>query len=132
MQTMKISYLVLFTGILMLMSCDPGHSGNSYINTQSSYELRLNYNSHYSDTTMFIQPNSLVVFYRFGNIGAGNEYDCCPCEFQTITLQPTDTSKHLIKVITNTNNWIMINPNTKRFDNKDITCEFFITQSDIQ
>lgn len=127
-----ISFCSFFAGFLIFTSCDPGHIGNSYIHNQSSYELRLTYHSNSIDTSSLIQPDATVDFYQFGGIGAGVDFDCCPCEFETITLQPTDTSKHLLKAITNTANWTLTNENKKRFDNKSISCEFQVAQSDIQ
>jgi hypothetical protein len=46
--------------------------------------------------------------------------------------EPMDTTKTLTKSITNRNNWILTNPNKKRFSNKDIDCEFEVKESDIQ
>lgn len=134
MRTTIISYLTFLIGLMVFSSCDPGHIGNAYIDNQSATELKLVFNSnspHY-DTTIFIQPETRVDFLRFGGLGAGNKFDCCLCEFNSIILLPTDTSKHLTKPITDKNNWVMTNPNDNRFQNKRISCEFIVTQSDIQ
>jgi len=132
--TLLITCLALLIGLSILSSCDPAHNGNSYINNQSTFELRLDFKSYspLHDTTILIQPNTTLNFFKLGGLGAGKDYDCCPCDFETITLQPTDTSKSMIKNINDQNNWILTNPNKRKYSNKEIDCEFVVTQSDIQ
>jgi hypothetical protein len=125
-------FATIFTTLLFLVGCDPGHIGKAFISNDSSYTLELKYQTHTKDTSIVIQPNSRTDVFHFGGLGSGRDYDCCVYEFTTISLQPIDTSKNMTKTITECNNWTMTNPNKRRFSNKEINCEFLVTQSDIQ
>jgi hypothetical protein len=128
----RISLLTAWLVSLILFGCDPGHFGKSIVRNESPYKLELKYKTHYNDTSLIIQPNTSVDIYKFAGIGAGKGYDCCPCDFTTITLQVADTSKTLIKSINDRNSWVILNPNKRYFSSKAITCSFSITQSDIR
>lgn len=130
MTIIKLIGLVMV--IILFYSCDPGHGGKTILNNQTSYFLELKFNSNRIDTSMIIQPFSTVEMYDFGGLGAGRDYHCCPCEFKEISLKVKDSIKTITKLITNTNNWLMINDNTKRFSNKEISCTFLLEQKDIQ
>lgn len=134
MQTKIYAYLALLAGTLILSSCDPGHQGNAYLENRSAYELELKFSTYgqQRDTTILIPANTKVDLYKFGGLGAGNNFDCCPCEFKSITLGPTDPAKSLIKNITASENWSLSNPNERRFQNKNISCAFIVTASDIE
>jgi hypothetical protein len=132
MKTANYFFLTAFLITIVFNSCDPAHNGTSYIRNESSYALLLKFNNYDRDSTLLIQPHSLVDFYNLGGLGAGKGYNCCPCDFKTISLQPTDTTKRMIKNITDSDQWILTNPNRNRFQNKEIECEFSVTQSDIQ
>lgn len=131
MQSIKIIHKVFAATILLvflsLTSCDPGYNGNFQINNQSSYELQMTYNPRNKDTTISIQPNSKIDFYHFRSLGYSDRLDCCVCEFLTITLHPSDTSKHLLKSISDTMSWTIAYPNKS-----NATCEFSVTEADIQ
>lgn len=127
----ELNLLIIIVTTLTLTGCDPGHNGKSFIRNESSYTLQLKFKNDLKDTLILIQPNTFVDFYKFGGLGSGRDYDCCPCEFATISLQPTDTSKIMTKNITDQNNWTMTNPNKRRNSNKEIDCEFTVSQSDI-
>jgi len=135
-KTMKLKskryFLTISIALLSLVSCDPGHFGKMFIRNDSSYSIELTYSTQTKDTSIIIQPNSVVDVFHLGGLGPGEYYSCCACEFMTISLQPVDTSKELTKDITNTENWILTNPNQKKFINKEITCEFAVEPGDIQ
>jgi hypothetical protein len=130
--TAKLNAAFFSIFLLSSFGCDPGHVGKSFINNRSLFPLSLQYKSYYNDTVLLIQPNSLVEIFSFGGLGSGRDYDCCPCEFPTITLRPTDTSKTLVKSIADKSAWTLNNPNRRRFSNKVITCEFIIGDTDIK
>lgn len=128
----KLYFLIIAVTLIPLASCDPGHFGKMFIRNDSSYSIELTYSTQTKDTSIIIQPNSVVDVFHLGGLGPGEYYSCCACEFMTISLQPVDTSKELTKDITNTENWILTNPNQKKFINKEITCEFAVEPGDIQ
>lgn len=125
-------FTAIFVTLLFLVGCDPGHSGKVFISNNSSYTIALKYQTHTIDTSIVIQPNSRTDVFHFGGLGSGRDYEYCIYEFTTISLQPIDTSKYMTKTIADCNNWATINPNTRRFSNKEINCEFLVTPSDIQ
>ena len=127
---LNFSLIILIQGFL-LISCDTSIHGKSSIRNESSYVLNLKYNAYSKDTSILIQPNSFTDFHIIGGLGEGYKFDCCPCEFSIISLLPTDTIKVLTKNISDKNNWILTNPNTKRFDYEEINCEFIVKESDI-
>lgn len=128
----KLYFLTICILVLSLMSCDPGHFGKTLIRNESSYSLELKYTTHTNDKSIIIQPNSFVEVFHFGGLGSGRDYNCCSCEFEVISLQPVDTSMTMTKDITNEGNWILSDPNEKRFSNEEITCEFAVRSFDIQ
>ena len=130
---MKISKLTgLVIIVILFYSCDPGRSGKTILNNQTSFSLELRYNTWSTDTFMIIPPKSSMVIYHIGGLGEGRDYDCCPCAFKEISLTVKDSNKTISKFITETNNWLLINENTKRYSNKEINCSFLLEQKDIQ
>lgn len=128
---------IIFTILLVWESCDPGHNGKSYIVNHSTYTLQLKLKSSHNlsnsdDSIFLIPPNTSLEFFKFGGLGAGKDYECCTCEFDRLTLQPTDTSKSMTKIITEKTNWEISNPNKRNYNNKEIHCEFSVDQSDIK
>ena len=123
--------VVLFVCLLTFTSCDPGHFGDMFVRNTSAQALRLNYSSNRADGSMVIPPDTLVHIYHFGSLGAGENYDCCSCEFLSVALAPVDTTLLLTKDPLDRHNWELTNPNTWRFSSKTITCEFVVTDADI-
>lgn len=130
----KISVSVALVLLTFLTSCDPGHSGNSQIHNNSSYALKLNFQKYYNggDSSLVIPANSKISFNTFGGLGAGRDFDCCVCESGIKLLEPTDTSKQLMKDVYDSVNWVLINHNKRKFDSHDISCILVINPSDIQ
>lgn len=124
--------LTQILGLFILSSCDPGHGGNIYINNRSSDQLLLNYVANSDSGSLIIYPNTRVDIHKFGGLGEGNSIYCCPCLLLSVQLMPVDTSKQLTKSIDDSTNWIMINPNIKKFDSEHISCDFIVTSADIQ
>lgn len=133
LRTMKQAFPLLFLFTLLITACDPGHLGDTYITNESSQVLELKYTKHGGkDSTIIIPAYSIRKVYHFGGLGAGRDYDCCPCEFAGLTLQPLDTNFTMTKNVMEQANWKMTNENKKKFsDHEDIKCEFTVTQSDI-
>lgn len=128
----KLLFATIFATLIILAGCDPGHFGKALIINDSSYTLALKYQTQVKDTSVVIQPNSQSDVFHFGGLGSGRDYVWCVYEFRTISLQPIDTSKYMIKTITDCNNWTTSNPNTRQLSNKEINCAFLVTQTDIQ
>lgn len=128
----KLPILALFVAALLLTACDPGHSGETFVRNETAYPLRFHYVDHQHDTILAIPANSTVSVYNFGGIGAGSVYDCCPCEFLSVALQPDDSSKTVTKDIADAARWTLDNPNKSKFNNREIRCEFVVTTADIQ
>lgn len=126
----KLTELIVLT--ILFCGCDPGHSGNTILNNQTSYTLELKYKTGRVDTIITIQPNNTIEIYHFGGLGEGRDYTCCPCEFKEISLTVKDSVKTITKLVTNTDNWILVNDNTKRYSSKEINCSFLLEQKDIQ
>ncbi len=132
MKNHNTSKLILALGILLSMyACDPGHHGIATIDNATTYTLKLKYTQSGRDTTIFINPNTILNLGQFGGIGTGNGFHCCPCEWNQIQLEAVDTGKHITKAITDEANWGLNNPNHRNFSNKNITCEFILTANDI-
>jgi hypothetical protein len=130
---MTISKLIEFIGIAILFcSCDPGHRGNSILNNQTSYSLDLKYKAGRVDTSITIQPNSTIEIFHFGGLGEGRDFNCCPCVFEVITLAVKDSVKTITKLVTNTENWLLINDNRRRYSSEEISCSFLLEQKDVQ
>ncbi|MEO8769899.1 MAG: hypothetical protein ABI402_07435 [Ferruginibacter sp.] len=128
MKTTIASFLLL----ICLAGCDPTFFGKTVINNETDVLLNVIYQTENKDSSLIIEPNSYTEIYHIGGLGSGKDYDCCNCEFLSITLKPTDTSKHLIKDISLSDNWNMTNENHHRFSSHEITCEFIVRPSDIQ
>lgn len=126
----KLSGLLLL-GLISLVSCDPGHSGITTINNASTQNILLKYSTHHEEDSVIIYPNTFVDL-EFGGIGSGQEYDCCACEFTDISVATLDTSKNITKSIADEANWILTNPNKRRFSHKTIRCEFVVHETDIE
>lgn len=129
---MKRSMFIFLLVLELMTSCDPGHFGKSIINNDTPYALELRYTTPLTDSTIIIQPSGSIDFYQFGGLGPANYYTTCGCEFITLDLQPADTSKTLIKQITNAENWELINKNNGRYGNKEIQCIFNVLPTDIE
>ena len=121
----------VLSAMLLLSACDRGHSGKAFIRNTSSFPLQLNFRAHSGNESLLVQPNTMVEILKFGGLGEAFKYDCCPCEYTEITLQPLDPAKHLAKEITVKDNWSISNPNTNWFTSKLITCEFTVNEGDI-
>lgn len=121
--------LLFFT--LAFTACDPAHHGKAFIRNSSSYSLELKFDS-ISDIITIIEPDSYVQIFDFAGRGAGMNFSCCPCERANIILQPVDTTKHLVKEISDNQNWQLTNHNKRRLNGKEIKCVFEITPLDIQ
>lgn len=130
MNIFKIVALIVIS--ILFYRCDPGHSGDTILHNQTAYSLNLSFKSGSTDTSMTIQPYSTTEIYRFGGLGSGSDYNCCPCEFKEITLVVADTSKSITKSVTDSANWLMLNPNEKRFSTEKIICNFLLEPKDIQ
>lgn len=126
----KLTKLIIFA--ILFCGCDPGYGGRTVLNNQTSYILELKYKTGPVDTSITVQPNNSVEVYHFGGMGAGRDYNCCPCEFREISLTVKDSSKTITKFITNTANWLMVNENTKKYSSKEINCSFVLEQKDVQ
>ncbi len=132
-QPITISVCIILIAILLLMSCDPGHSGNSYVRNESSYSLKLKYKTYQkNDTIIIIPPYTVLNILHFGGLGSGQDFDCCPCELPEISLSVSDSSKTIVKNIDEHKNWVLANPNHRRFENEEIICDFVIEDTDIQ
>lgn len=124
--------LSTFAILLICFSCDPGHFGKIVIQNETGYQLELKYTTNLKDTTINMQPKTSVNILNFGGLGAGQDYQCCICEFNEIAILPSDTTKTITKSISDAGNWKLINANEKRYSTKEIICEFVILESDIQ
>ncbi len=118
--------------VLQFAACDPGHSGKTVFNNESSYSFEMKYKTHLIQDTMIpIKPHSINEVYHFGGLGAGKDFDCCLCKFLDISLSLADTTKSISKQINDSRNWLIVNGNKKRFSHEEITCSFLIEQQDI-
>jgi len=125
-------YAIGFLLLLGLTACDPGHHGTASIDNQSSESLTLHYQTRYQDTTIIIPSKTKKAVLSFGGIGEGRIYPGALFEFKEIELYPADTSKSVVKNITDMENWEMVNRNKHRFSIKPIDCWFKLTDDDIE
>lgn len=126
----ELTGFVIFT--LLFYGCDPGYGGKTILNNQTSYTLELKFKTGRIDTIITVQPLNSVEVYRFGGMGAGRDYKCCPCEFREISLTIKDSAKTIKKLITNSDNWLMVNDNKRKYSGKEIICSFLLETKDIQ
>ncbi|MFI5172312.1 MAG: hypothetical protein ACHQFW_07965 [Chitinophagales bacterium] len=132
---MRTSNFLIIPAVALMLgfaACDPGHSGTSLIVNNSTYPISIYFATNRLDTTILIPALTSSSIYSFGGLGSGKDYDCCPCEYLTITAVPEDPFKNLIKSIEDPDNWELENPNKREFSSKPIECIFTIEESDIQ
>jgi hypothetical protein len=96
---LKLPLLMISLFAFVSVSCDPVYFGKSYIRNDSSAALSLQYKSSLGDTTIVIPANSMVEIGQFSGMGPASDFTCCPCEFESISLVPVNTSLMLSKDI---------------------------------
>jgi hypothetical protein len=132
----KWPFLLLFG--FNLIGCDPAYSGKSSVKNNSSYPLELKYKINIAiwedsivEKTILLPPDTMFAFTDFNGRGWAQYFKCCPCEFDSISIKPIDTTKLLTKDIVNEGNWQVFNPNKRGKYREEIECTFEITNADI-
>jgi hypothetical protein len=125
--------IMIWTSTLVLLnSCDPGLNGDLKVFNESDSPLTVMTSEFGSTDTAFItvNPNSNEVIMVLGGLGNQKTFDCCPCEFQGISIKTA--RGNIKKDPSNKDNWMIPNKSKqKKFGGEDIRCEFHVTKADI-
>lgn len=124
-------FLLLLT-VVNFIGCSKRANAQSYIVNNSSEQLSLEYVKNDKKTAVIIEANTTYLTHFFEGNGATTlSGQCCICEFDSIVIAPSDTTKQLIRSITSEEDW---DKSSKDFGTKtaEVYCRFIITDNDIE
>lgn len=130
----KILKAIIWTSyFLTICSCDPKTYGSVIIDNSSTEKMRIVFTSNtpFIDSTIIINPNESRTLFEFDHWGHPKKYNCCPCEFKSITISPVDTNKRITKDIKEKSNWTIDKSHVKMWKYHHVDCHFELKQSDI-
>ena len=113
-------------------NCDPGLRGDLKIYNETDQLLTAKYFDFSTSDTTFkdIHPRTFETIKVLGGLGDKSEFDCCPCQFQYISIQ--SSLGQIKKDVSNGNNWHIPNKGKlKKFGKEPVKCELHILQHDL-
>lgn len=122
------NFLFFLSVIFFLIACDPHLHGTLRVFNETDSTLFFYSND---STIITIKPESNELIYVIDRMGKNKNYDCCPCEFDTLKIY---SSIGAIKKDPNVKeNWEIPNKSElKAFGGGEgIKCEFHISKTDI-